>query len=340
MRTSAIIRIILFSVAIFLLLGILGLGLGITTFMCRFSGEQTHTSGEVTHVPEKVDSTNSPENSAAGIIPQDTTVSTESLQAVSGTYTYDAARIREIEIDWAAGSITIQPVADLTEIQITETEPSDDKYRMVCKQSGDTLSIQYCKSSIQFPSFGITADSAKDLVILVPADWICRSLEIDAASADVMLQDLTVEELDFDGASGCCDLINCNVGSMDLDAASGNIRFSGCLDSLDFDGASGDCTLVLTNCPRYVDLDGVSGRLDITLPSDCGFSVDTDGLRCDFTTDFTTETRNGRYHCGNGSCSIDIDAISGSVRIHDGGYASHSADADCPGSCAVHSGHH
>lgn len=313
MKTNAIIRIILFSVAIFLLLGVLGLALGITTFMADFSGEHTHTSGEVTQIPESV---------------------------TSNGYTADPAQVRKIEIEWAAGTITILPVADLSEIQVRETETSDDKYKMVCKQSGDTLSIQFCKDSIQFPSLGISTDSSKDLVVLVPADWTCRSLEIDTASADVKLQDLTVEELDFDGASGSCDLVSCDVGSMDLDAASCSTRFSGCLDALDFDSASADCTLILSNCPSRIDMDGMSGKLNITLPSDCGFSVDTEGLRCDFTTDFDTVNGDGMHSHGNGQCRIDINAISGSVRIHDGGYGSHSSDADCPGGCSVHSGHH
>ena len=35
MKTSAIFRIILFSIALFLLLGVLGLSLGVTTFMAN-----------------------------------------------------------------------------------------------------------------------------------------------------------------------------------------------------------------------------------------------------------------------------------------------------------------
>lgn len=320
MKISAIFRIILFSVALFLLLGVLGMSLGVTTFMTRFSSAQT--SGEVAKAPEiEVESWSAPETDSSNFI------------------TADPSVIRVLEIEWAAGSITVEPSDSATEILIQESNVDDEKYRMVWRQKGDTLSIQFCKDSIKFPSFGINAD-AKDLRITFPADWVCYSLEIDAASADVNIQNMAIHELDFDGASGSCNLVNCDVGSLDLDAASGNVTFSGCLDSLDFDGASGDCTLALTNCPRNIDLDGVSGKLDITLPSDCGFSVDTEGLRCDFATDFTTETRNGRYHYGNGSCSIDIDAISGSVRIHDGGYASHNSDADCSGGCSIHSDHH
>lgn len=313
MKTSAIFRIILFSTALFFLLGVLGLSLGVTTFMTRFSSD--HTSGEVAKAPEKeVESWSASE--------------TDPFNRV----TADANQIRILEIEWAAGSIILEPSDSATEILIQESNVDDEKYRMVCRQNGDTLSIQFCQDSIKLPSFGIKTD-AKDLRITVPADWVCYSLEIDAASADVNIKNMTIQELDFDGASGACSLVNCNVGSMDLDAASGNVHFSGCLDSLDFDGASADCTLELTNCPSHIDLDGMSGKLDITLPSDCGFSVRTEGLSSSFTTDFNTQLRNGYHYYGDGSCLIEIDALSGDVCIHDGGY-------NCETHEDHHSGHH
>ena len=106
----------------------------------------------------------------------------------------------------------------------------------------------------------------------------------------------------------------------------GEVIFSGHLDCLDFDGASGDCTLKLTNCPSSIDLDGMSGDLDITLPSDCGFIVNSDGLSSDFTTDFDIKTINGSHHYGDGSCRIEVDALSGRVCIRDGGYNCHATE--------------
>ena len=178
---------------------------------------------------------------------------------------FDASRISNIEIVWAAGEISIHPVDNLTAIQIQESEV-EEKYQMLCKISGDTLKIQFCKESLKFPSFGVDT-VAKDLVITVPADWVCRELDIDAAAANVTIQNMTIGELDFDGASGYCTLENCHVTNVDVDAASGDLMLSGSLETLDFDSASADCTLSLTNCPRHIDLDGMSGDLEIILPS-------------------------------------------------------------------------
>lgn len=296
MKTNAILRIIAYSLAIVILSGALLTGIGIRLF--GFEG----SSLEISHGGQGMS---------------------------SNVCTADSSGIRNIEIEWAAGSITIQPSADFTEIQIAESEVAE-KYRMRCTQSGNTLSIRYGKNSNNFISFGMDTVS-KDLVITVPAGWVCGTLEIDAASADVNISGMSIGELDFDGASGLCTLENCEVNDVDVEAASGDLRFSGSLNTLDFDGASADCILVLTNCPSRINLDGMSGKLDITLPSDCGFTVSTEGLSSDFSTDFQTTYRNGAHSYGDGRCRIEVNAMSGSVTIHDSGENCHAEH---------HSSHH
>lgn len=237
-------------------------------------------------------------------------------------------KIRNLEIEWASGSISIIPSDEADTIVVRESEVDED-YRMVCKVSDDTLTIQFCKSSRNFISFGNI--ESKDLVIRVPSGWFCNDLEIETASADVEIVDMTIGNLDFDGASGRCNLENCNVNKLDVDVASGDLTFSGVLDSLDFDGASADCKLNLRECPSHINLDGMSGKLDITLPSDCGFTVSTEGLSSNFSTDFKTTYRNGIHSYGDGRCKIEVDAMSGSVSIHDSGESCHGSH---------HSSHH
>lgn len=307
MKTNAIIRIILFSLGIFILSFILLIGLGVWNYGFLTDSVEVSHSAQVS------------EMEAASV---------------------DPAVIQNIKIQWAAGNITIQPSDQVNEIQIAESE-APEKDRMVCKVSGSTLTIQFCKSNQKIISFG-TDINAKDLVITVPSDWVCKNLEIEVAAADVEIANMTIGEIDFDGASGQCSLNNCTVENLDVDAASGDLYFTGALDTLDFDGASADCTLVLINCPSHIGLDGMSGELDITLPSDCGFTVSTEGLSTSFSTDFATTARNGAHHYGDGACSIEIQALSGNVRIHDGGYTCHTSTQDCPDTaeCDTHSNHH
>ena len=290
MKTNAIVRIVLFSIAIIVLLGILLAGLAFGLFMYDSNSFLSSTTSYNQVLPATSD----------GMTTQGT---------------LDASVIRNLDIEWVSGSIFIQPDENAADITISETYVDSAKYQMVCKQSGNTLKIQYCKDSVTFPSFGINIDFLKDLVITVPKDWVCNSLDIDAASANVVVNDLTIGEVEFDGASGTCNFVNCNVDQLDVDGASGDIRFSGTLNTLDFDGASASCYLEVTNVPSRISMDGMSGNLDLTLPEDCGFTVSIEAMSSDFHSDFPTTMAGGDYVYGDGSCRISFNGMSGDLTI-------------------------
>lgn len=299
MRANAIIRILIWSIVILMLIGILFAGLGLNRM--SFSPTIIRTDA----------------------VPVETTMLAEHMQnAEPGEkYTVSADAVRELEIEWAAGDILIQP-SDVDAITFSEDDVADAKYAMVWKQKGDTLSISFCEDNkgLKF-GINVNADFSKDLTILVPRDWVCQSLEIDAASATVEVNDMTIREVDFDGASGTCEFENCTVGSFEIDTASGDVNFIGTLDSLDFDGASANIYAVLDNTPSRLDLDTMSGDLDITLPEDTGFTVSMDGMSSDFSSDFETSMQNGHHVHGNGSCRINVDAMSSDVVIRKGSSA-------------------
>lgn len=285
MKTNAIVRIVLFSIVIFLLLSLLITFLLVDIYIA---------DGKV-----HVDSSANME---------------EPFGMVNRGVASD--QVRNIEIEWAAGSISIQPDDSIADIEIYEFAQPDCEYQMVCKQSGQTLKIQYSKDSIEFPSFGVTADASKELVIKVPVDWVCNSLEIDAASASVTVSDLTIYEFDFDGASGDCNVTNCNVNEMDIDTASGNVTFVGTLDMLDCSAASADCSITVMNNPTTIDVDAASGDLELILPENAGFTCHMDTMSGEFESDFEVSTNKGVYVHGDGSCQINVSAMSGDVCIY------------------------
>ena len=229
--------------------------------------------------------------------------------------TFSPSEVQELEIEWVAGDILIQPT-DTDQITVKEDGVSDPKYTMVLRQSGNTLKIQFCEDTAF--GFGIhfnTPDITKDLTILVPKDWQLDSLEIDCASATVEVNDMTIREVDFDGASGTCEFENCTVEEMDIDTASGDVKFVGSLGMLDCDAASASVYAVLSNTPRRLDMDSMSGDLEIVLPENAGFTLALTAMSSDFTSDFETSMKNGNYVCGDGSCRINVDALSGDVII-------------------------
>lgn len=250
-------------------------------------------------------------------VPQETGVSVY-LPEAGEKSSFHASEISEIEIDWVAGEILIQPGTG-DQITVQEDNVTDIKYAMTLEHKSDKLKILFYEESLyNFIGFGSVSDLSKDLTITVPADWFCESLDIECASATVEVNDLTIGEVDFDGASGTCEFENCVIEEIDIDTASGDVRLIGQLDRLDCDAASASVYAVLTNIPSRLDMDMMSGDLDLTLPADAGFALAMDSTTGDFNSDFETTLKNGNYVCGDGRCRINIDALSGDVIIRKG----------------------
>ena len=286
MKTSAIVRIILLSLAILILTGIL---LGVLCFNMFI-----------------VD----------GIVHIDTGMNTVEPVGVATTESF-SAQIRNLDIEWVAGSIIIQTNDAISEIQIEEISPVESDYQMVCQQYGQTLKIQYCNESQKYRLIGINDDDAvsKDLIITVPASWNCNTLEIDAAATEVTVSGQTINELDFDGASGKFTLENCKIVELDIDTASGDVEFSGILKSLDFDAASAKFHGEFHQVPNQLNLDAMSGDLTLVLPEYSGFYLELETLSGSFDSDFDFHTMGEHYECGDGACKIKVSAVSGDVSI-------------------------
>ena len=247
MKTNAIIRILVYSLIILILIGIMG----------GFIADEIYLSG--------------------GLLQKtDTPVPTESLAEINQQDFTE--QIQNIEIEWVAGNITIHKSKSLNSIIVEEYSPVGSEYPIICRQSGQTLKIQFCEESMKFPSFGINAEVSKDLVIRVPASWNCNNLEIDTAATDVTIQDLSINELDFDAASA---------------------RFNG----------------EFYQIPKKLNLDAMSGDLTVVLPEHSGFYLELDAMSGSFDSDFDFHTTGAHYECGDGSCQIKISALSGDVSI-------------------------
>ncbi len=321
MRTNAIIRILIWSIVILVLIGILIAGLslgGVLSVSHHFETEQlvrpvTEPTGmEFEPAPIHEPLLTDPLEAESTISTSPTTV----MESEDGKTGFSASEISNISIDWVSGYIVIE-TGNSDQIRIWEEGNTEEKYAMSITQKRDTLNISFFEENqMKTFLFGIHKNLSKSLTIQVPKDWVGQELEIDAASANVEVYDQTFQEVEIDGASGTCLFENCTVQELDLDTASGDVEFRGSLRTLDFDAASASFIGTLTNVPTQIDMDSASGNLCLTLPKDAGFSVKMDGgLRSDFSSDFPTTQKGGKYICGNGQCRIEVDAMSGDVLI-------------------------
>lgn len=227
---------------------------------------------------------------------------------------FNAGEIDRLKIEWAAGSIVLVPVEG-NKISITEELLGGDE-SMVLKKDGSTLYVQYCEGAVGI-SFG-SGSLKKNLYITVPQDWECKELEIDAASATVQVENLTIEEVESSTASGAHTFTNCQVGTLKMETVSGDLNFTGTLEKLDFNGVSAQLDLALTNAPKSIELESVSGDLNLTLPESCGFTVDKDTVSGRFSSELPTTEQNGKIVYADGHCEIEVEGVSASVHIRKG----------------------
>lgn len=317
MKHNAIARIIIWSIVIVLILGIMAsVILGRMTFTSLIRGEPAQTSPVEIQTSPTVSTQPSQTRPAAQTTAPSTQQKTESV-AADGVVTVPAEGIRELEINWVSGNIQIQ-TADVTEIQISESGVTNSDCAMQVQTRGEKLSIAFSKGTEKFLGFGLHGELSKDLTIKVPQNWECQDLEIDVASAKVDVQNLTVWELEFNGASGECKFTDCTVDSLDVNTASGDVYFTGRLRDFDCEAASANIYADLSVVPEEMDLETMSGLMDITLPEDAGFTVSMESMKASFSSEFETTTQGNRYICGNGQCKISVESMSGEVILRKG----------------------
>ena len=301
MKNNAILRIVLFSILIVVLVGILGAVL--TGWMgARSYGQMYGMTVVGENIPGEVPAASNPDTG-------DMAVPVEELN----TAEVPAAGITEIKIEWVAGNVKVQP-GDVEMIRFSETR--GDK-PMAYRVDGDELEIQFMEGKWTDIA-GRPFKTKKDLTVTVPRDWAGKELSIEAVEADVQVVDLVLEELEFDGVSGKFEAENCQVRELEMDTVSGNVRYSGSLQELDVDSVSADCVLELSNVPTSVDMDGVSGNLDLTLPAEAGLTVRLKSASGKLTTDFEG-TRSGKvFTSGDGACKVTVSGVSGNVGVYKG----------------------
>lgn len=213
---------------------------------------------------------------------------------VDGEVTIDSNQVKNIEINWAYGSVEIK-TANTDHISISEVSTEEAKCKMTYKISGNTLNLEYGSDSISV-GLGNLSVPEKNLIIIVPENWVCGELEIDGASLLINIDNITIEKMDLDGAS--CSL-----------------AFLGSVDHIDIDGASADIRLTCRNRVSTIDVDGTSCNLQLILPQGCGFAVDVDGISYGFHTELPIITEGDQKVYGDKHCQISIDGISCEVTI-------------------------
>ncbi|MCQ4894368.1 DUF4097 family beta strand repeat-containing protein [Anaerotruncus sp. DFI.9.16] len=313
MKTSAVIRIILWSMVVVLLTCILAVGLSGGELLGRplpfgFSG--VGFSGSGFSYPD------------AG-------------RYTAGGGSFPADQVDSIEINWVSGGVTVRSYEG-SELAFDETirGQADDSMRMRHYLKDRTLVIQFCapRQSV----FRSANSPVKTLEILVPESLAARmdEAEISVASASIQVSGITADKLEIDSVSGSTDITDTSCRSFELDTVSGSVRSSGLTagsaetDSvsgpvqlegsfgrIQYDTISGSFRVGSAICPERIEGSSVSGSVHITIPENDGFTADYDRVSGDFSSDFPTTGDKGRRVYKDGGARFSFDTISGDISI-------------------------
>jgi hypothetical protein len=202
-----------------------------------------------------------------------------------------AEEYSKLDIEWTAGSINIQ-IGGSDKIIIREYKDSNNPYALITEHSQDTLKVRYADGvSINFGNL-----ASKDLTIIVPKNWPCKELTINGAALEIDINDLTVDCIDLDGAAT-------------------ELNFTGSFGKLECDGAASELNIMCTNSPEQVSIDGAACELNLTLPVDCGYRVETDGLAIEFKSNCDYRIYDDKYFYGNANCHIDISGLGCQIKV-------------------------
>lgn len=301
MKASIITRIVCWSLAAILLTGLLLVGLG------------WHILGNIGHFFSE---------SLAG-----------NFEEV-GSYTVSADTVRRLDIDWASGSVLVEPY-DGEEIRIVERAQRSlrDKEKLYYEADGNKLKISYTKPHVV--SFFLSLPR-KQLEIQIPAALAdtLSNLDVDSASADITVRELSVRELSLQSASGnltanslVCDKLSLESVSgntradrirtekLDAETVSGDVVLSGRFSILDMEGVSGRLSAIAESCPNELDVNTVSGDITLSIPENDGFAVRYSKVSGDFLCDFPTRQDGKRAVYQNGGADFRMETVSGDLII-------------------------
>ena len=244
-------------------------------------------------------------NSGSELSADNNFISESTVQNVS----FDASEVKKLHIEWVSGNVTLK-TAD--QHNVTFRVDGDSALPFSYQLSGNELDLRYpADNALWKPAWG-----SKNLTVTVPQSWYARETNIDVVSAVVEVDGLSTEELKLDTTSGpitasglCCDQIVAST-------VSGNVILEGTAEELKLDTTSGRCQAELDERVREIELDSVSGELELILPESLGFEAEVDTVSGSFRSDIpTTASSKGVYTCGNGECGISVDTVSGSISI-------------------------
>ncbi len=236
----------------------------------------------------------------------------------AGNASLSAERIREIEIGWISGSVTVESY-DGDQVILSENEQPEEAMKLHWWLDGKTLRVEYCAEGSH------KGAAEKELRVQVPkslADDL-EELSVDVVSAQVQISGLELRKLALDSVSGNFT-VQADCRELETDTVSGGLQFTGAAWDVSLDTTSGSFNLSLSGTPDELSFDSTLGGLNLAIPEGRGFEAEMSTVSGSFNCDFETRRAGDGdedevwTYAGSDRQSraeLEFDTVSGSVNI-------------------------
>ncbi len=225
-----------------------------------------------------------------------------------GNFTYSAAEVQSVEIDWEGGRLEIEQ-SDAPELSVMEENPSDEEKKLVhyFLENGE-LKIRYCASGLK----GKIDEFYKSLRVEIPAGI---SLDIENLNADVTLGVLTLDEFSISTKNGnvSAEKITCKTG--EIETKNGRVSIGVfAVDEFDAESERGSLCFGFSK-PTKGKID-CGGDIKLILYSGLGAKVKFHSFLGQFLCGKDYEkTSDGYQVAGQEYCLFDVETLRGKLEI-------------------------
>ena len=227
----------------------------------------------------------------------------------TGNFTYAAADVTEVEIDWMAGVINVVQV-DAETLSVSEKNAAKIEAARVHYYLDDSvLRIKFCESGFK----GTINERDKNLTVEIPAGV---DLDINAISSPVDIGDLSVSSLSVSNVSGKIEMGAVQANTVNIEMVSGNI-VTGDISAtaLNIESVSGNIETSLASA-MTADIENTSGNVVVALKENLGTTLKLSMVSGRLSTDLEyTQSGSRFYFYGGGLTNLYVDLISGNLTI-------------------------
>ena len=225
-------------------------------------------------------------------------------------------RVSKVHIAWVSGAVNVYfTEGNAIEYAETASRTLRDSEKLNSRLSGDTLTIEFTKAK------RITSDFSKTLDVYIPESMSLRSLNISGVSNTTAVyggKRASVSDVTVASVSGGITLEHMNANTVNIETVSGGASLSGVCERFQINTVSGDGRVSLTQMPKAIQGNSVSGSLTITIPENDGFTAKLTSLSGSIHSDFGEGSGAKNLVYKDGGATIQLSSISASITIHRG----------------------